>query len=231
MLNKKSLYEKEYLKLERRLNELRRLRRELPLIELAKPYQSGWLVYNDFRDDIKRRVDFPRIKAAFELVAVPAYTRNKKAIQNIRTGVLKQSFFRIGSRFFTNNNIVYPTVKELPRKSIPDNLIKYFSLELSSIVHASSPSNFKYYLSIPHYWLVKKVKPYMITHTFINIYESEIKEIQNKMDSQKYFNKYRRGYKYKYAGGRHRAEERALIRHYINGDIDDMVFSIKEFDW
>ena len=71
MLNKKSLYEKEYLKLERRLNELRRLRRELPLIELAKPYQSGWLVYNDFRDVIKRRVEYPRIEAAFELVAFP----------------------------------------------------------------------------------------------------------------------------------------------------------------
>lgn len=238
MLNKQSLYHKEYLRLNRRLKELYTLKRKLPLIELDKPYQAGWLVYNDFRDDIKRRLDFPRIKEAVNLVSVPVYTRNKQAIKNIRVGILKYSFVRFNNYHLINKNVVYPRIKDIPRSAIPDYLIKFFTLDTISRtnnfqrVHKQS---LMYYLNIPHYWLVKKVKPYMITHTSINIYESEIHEIIRQMSSPKYskFNKgfYRSSYRYKYTGGRHRTEERDLIRHYINGDIEDIVFSCKEIDW
>lgn len=83
LLNKQERRQKEYLALEREYNKLLEAERNLPWTEV-KPYQDGWFIYIDFRDEVKRRADYPHLSKALEVVHRRGRTRNPKLVNKIR---------------------------------------------------------------------------------------------------------------------------------------------------
>lgn len=97
MLDKHERRNKRYLALEREYNSLLAAERKLPWTEV-KPYQDGWFIYIDFRDEVKRRDDYPHLAKALEVVNRKGRTRNPKMVNKIRnTKRLEQVFdlFRV----------------------------------------------------------------------------------------------------------------------------------------
>ena len=68
MINKYDLKYKEFLKLKRELSILGDKLKEIPWIKLEKPYQKGWIIQYDVRDDIKRRKDYPSLVELVESI-------------------------------------------------------------------------------------------------------------------------------------------------------------------
>lgn len=66
-LNKKEKIFKEALALNRERSRIWKDIRSIKPIKLDKPIHHGYLMRYEFRDEVKRRPDFPRIKEAFEL--------------------------------------------------------------------------------------------------------------------------------------------------------------------
>lgn len=56
LLKKQIKRQKEYLSFQRRWNKLWEKMRDAPKRKLEVPYQAGWNIYMDVRDDIKNRL-------------------------------------------------------------------------------------------------------------------------------------------------------------------------------
>lgn len=83
-LKKQIKREKEFLALCRRRDILYDKVRNSPLQKLEVPYQSGWDIYVDVRDDIKNRKDYPLIKSLIDNHTKPEYTDNVKLVRMCR---------------------------------------------------------------------------------------------------------------------------------------------------
>lgn len=173
-LNDKDKLYKEFRKLQVELNKLYELRYNQPKIKLDEPYQKGWIIYYDLRDDIKKRDDSSRILRAIQLGYSNQTTRSVAHVRNVRSGL-------------TVKSPLYPGLRERELKKIPEDLQKYF---IKSYRYAQSKywtqHNF-YEICIPKYWLVRKVKPNMITHVVDNLLEQEITKLRTQIyESDKY---------------------------------------------
>lgn len=82
--NKHERREKRYKKLVDESNALYRQQRSMPWIEV-KPYQDGWTLHMDFRDDIKNRADYPSLQRALDLVSISGATRSAKMVSKVRS--------------------------------------------------------------------------------------------------------------------------------------------------
>lgn len=224
MLDQEELKYKEYLKLQKRKDELSKKINKLPNVKLDKPYQSGWIISYDVREDIKRRSNYPIIKEVIELGWHDSYTKNVNVIRAIR----RKEKTMIKSRFGSLNCVstYYPQ-----RKNISDDTYqkldfktnRYFELDTSSERYRKYQRK-EYYVTVPSFWLVLKVKPNMITHKRKKggEMESEYDCIMHRLYWSGEFQSFIINYGRSYPVSKDRARTRSDIRKFLNGDIEDI---------
>lgn len=225
LLNSKEIKYKEYLKLLKRLDKLDIELRKLPNIKLNKPYQSGWIILYDLRDDIKRRQDYSDIKKCLDLGWHQSYTKNVNIVRAIRKGDTK-SFIKskYGSLYLISDYLPYRrNISEEDYFKLDNKTNKYYILDTTSDNYIKYKRK-RWYCDFPNYWLVLKVKPNIITHKRLKGGElqSEYDYIRNKIYNSKEFNSFITNYDKFYPKSKDRVKIRCIIRKFINGDIEDI---------
>lgn len=220
MLNKKDKKYKEYLKLVKKVDEVGTKFYRQELVKLDEPYQCGWEIIYDVREDIKRREDYPYIKELIELSYYPNYTRNVNLVRAIRR---KENSFQ-GKRGIVLVNSCLPHRKDLYKEDLVNlKLNKWYELD------ERHPSYIKYKreiykLTLPSYWLVLKVKPYIVTHTRGR--DAELESEYDKLRKELYFSgkydKFIPNYGSSYPAYKDRTKLRDSISKFKNGQIDDI---------
>ena len=224
MLNAEDFKHKEFIKLQNRLNELYEKMKKLPNIKLDKPYQRGWVIFYDVREDIKRRLDYPTIKEAVEEAYYESYTNDIKVVRAIRrkegNGLIKNKWGSIQSV-----SSYYPHRRLYSEKEyeITKTLNKFLELDTSSEAYRKFGRK-AYYCAFPHYWLVIKVKPNIITHKKSKggEIESEYENIRKRLYWSGEFISFQINYGKSYPSHKDRTKIRGSIRKFINGDADDI---------
>lgn len=223
MLNSEELKYKEFINLQKRLNELSEKLRDLPNVKLDKPYQRGWVIQYDVRDDIKNREDYPLIKEALEKGWYDSYTNDVKVVRAIRKNdknvVIKGKWSsRIISHF-------YPKRKEYSEGEYKSFVAinKFYVLDESSERYRKYGRKL-YHCQFPSYWLKLKVRPNMITHRYLKggELESEYELLRYRLYWSGEFSSFVTNYGKSYPAYKDRTKIRAKIRKFINGSSDDI---------
>lgn len=246
-LDKRERRYKKYIALMDELNDLNEKERALPWVEVEKPYQDGWTVYIDFRDDIKRRVDYSTLQSVLDLVKVVGRTKNPKivgSIRNLRKIEKVYSLFhnRKNPRdsslefgdvfshrsFYQSKHGFAPIIGRLKSEHW-EQQSEQVKAWFNKITDLKNWHGFRewYECSLPRYWLIVKVKPAMVTH--IKEIDPVIKKRMAELDSEMDKLRYRYGvryWRYSYdwsekAHGAHRAQQRNAIGKIIKGESDD----------
>lgn len=225
---------KDFILCKDRFWEINNYRRSMPAVPVKEPYQRGWILYLDLRDDIKRRRDYPSIKRAFDLATVEARTRDVKLIKKIRS---KKAYLSISREVGTRRLGFYefPQLVKI-RKSEYDNLLpsekKWYDLDSFEEKWASFRGSY-YRLNIPLYWIEIKVKPNIITHSYaINpALEKELAELKKKLDV--YWKEFGHNYSTSYPAYKDRAIMRDKIQKFKKSEIEDITIEKipKEYDY
>lgn len=222
-LNKYEKQEKEYLKMEKRYNEIREEIYKLPLLPLPVPFQKGWEITQKLRDDIERRKDADEIKEAIRIGYYPTkYTEKEKEVKLIRSGKKNYTITLKKEKFYVDLRLAKRTVLEKEYDALPDKIKKYFILDTVHEAYTKYGRRY-YHIYIPDYYLVLKAKPNMITHYREKGGELE-KECQFLRDSlQEYWMK-KWGYHKQFPKNKDRAKTRDQIKKFLKGEIDDISF-------
>ncbi len=228
MLNKEELKHKEFIKLNKKLNKLWDKLKAMPNVKLNEPYQRGWVIKYDVRDDIKSRKDYPAIKELLERGYTDGYTTNVNVVKAIRRGDtqarMKNSFGQL-----TSISYFYPKRASLTEKEFLDGgkvYDKYFILDTLSERYRKFGRR-EFHICVPSYWLVLKVKPNMITHKKLKggAVEKEYDFIWDKLYSGD-FSSFLTNYASSYPAYKDRGKVRTKISKYKNG-IDEDIFNEK----
>ncbi len=229
MLNKEDLKYKEFIKLRTKLNKLYDKLRSLPNVKLKEPYQRGWVIKYDIRDDIKKRSDYPKIKELLEIGYFASETNNVNVVKAIRRGDTQT---RIKSKWGALDHIssYYPKVRDISEKEYLEGgklYIKYFLLDTLSERYRKFGYK-RYLLSLPNYWLVLKIKPNIITHKKLKggAIEKEYQFIYDKLYYSGEFLSFTINYGASYPAYKDRGKIRTKISKYRNG-VDDDIFNEK----
>ena len=197
---------KEFLALEKRYNELWEQLRKRNWIPLPEPIQKGWEISFVLRDDIKRRKDAPEIQQALDLVQHSFRTRDLKLVKQVRS---IKSFKKVNS-----------------------NISCFFEVDPENEKWKSFRGS-KYCLSVPHYWLELKARPYYVTHQLDKggEIEQEHDYLQDRL--RLYWLKYGTNYSTSYPAYKDRAITRDKIQKFKKGEIDDIINEKipKEYDY
>ncbi len=210
LLNKHDKKYKEFVKLRHQLDEVNRKLRTLPWVELDEPYQRGWIIYYDLRDDIKRREDYPEIRETVEKGYSEVYIRNPKYVKAVRAKA---------SLIFTSKNgkhsyDLYPHRKKLSDREhdkLQSYSKKYFSLEDDRKPWGWSNS---YRIHVPTYWLVVKVKPCMVTHE--RMFDANLQKEYDYLKWRVWYSKEFRSFHTYYSKSYPRTSQRTWIRNQIS---------------
>lgn len=227
---KKQQYEyKWWLRIQRRIEFLEKELRKRPLIELKEPYQNGWIIYLDFRDDIKRRKDYPELKEVFDIVATTDRTNDVKRIQYIRKNrsLVNHMYVRKKQTFTIGFISLHPKYFE---KKVPDRLKKHF-YKTTEFNRGTSKEVYRH--NMPTYWFVVKTKPYIITHAYQKGGDIE-KEIAYLEKIQRDLGlKFWRNYSSSYPAYKDRTKVRDKIQKFLKGETEDITNDKipKEYDW
>lgn len=220
-LNKYEKQEKEYLKMEKRYNELWDEILKLPLIPLPTPFQKGWEITQKLRDDIERRKDADEIKAAIKIGYYPTrYTEKERDVKLIRSGKKNYVITVKKEKVYVDLRLSKRVVLEKEYDALPDKIKKYFYLD--TIHEAYTKYGRRYYcVNIPDYYLVLKAKPNILTHYRQKGGELE-KEYQFLRDKLwEYWNK-KFAYSKSYPKNKDRSKTRDKIKKFLKGEIDDI---------
>ncbi len=237
LLNKHERRYKDYLATEKRYNEVGRLLRKMPLVKLKEPFQKGWEIYLDLRDDIKRRTDYPSIKAALDLVTSTWTTRNVALVRRIRSN---GRYDRLVSENYLGNHkyrwAYLPTLSHIRGeekvKNLSADVRKWFTLDS----YAEKWSNFRghmYYLNMPKFWIEMKVRPNIMTHQYLKGGELE-KEYDFLRDKLNYYwLDFATNWSSSFPAYKDRAQIRAKIQKFKKGEIDDILIEKipREYDY
>lgn len=225
---------KDFILCRERFWEIHRCRRTMPAVPLKEPYQRGWILYLDLREDIKRRKDYPSIKKAFDLARVDARTRDIKVIKKVRSS---KGFLPLCRSLDVKKTGFYqfPQLAKI-RKSEYESLLpsekKWYELAPFEEKWAAFRGSY-YQLNIPLYWIEVKVKPNIITHAYaINpALEKELAELQKKLDV--YWKEFGHNYSTSYPAYKDRAIIRDKIQKFKRGEIEDITIEKipKEYDY
>jgi len=221
LLNKQDKKYKEYLRMEKELDDLREKLYKLPLIPLSEPYQKGWLITIKLRDDIANRKDANDILKAIEIgYYKERFTNSIEEVKAVRAG--KKSYSKIVKKKRIAIELV-PSIKYINEKTyieLPDKIRKYFYLDVFN--ESYKKYGYKLYqIKIPYYYITLKVKPNMITHT-----RQKGGELEERYEFLKYklegFWREKYNYSKSYPRTKQRAETRDDIRKFIKGEVEDI---------
>lgn len=226
--NKEENKYKTFLGYQRRIQEINKKLRTLPLKKLDTPFQKGWLVYFDIREDIKSRKDYIYIKEAFDLTYKDNYLLEKdpKHITMIRSGV---QYYKKEGKII----LLYPGKRSISKKvyeSLKPQTQKYFYLDTLSYSYEKYKREF-YFLNLPRYFLVLKTKKNIITHYIERGGELEkerayLKDLFNSVDNPLLTN-----FSKSYPKSKMRTETRDKIQKFKKGEIEDIIISKPFMDY
>ncbi len=183
MLNKYDLYEKEYIKLSKRLNELNDEIRSQPYIEVT-PFQRGWETTIVLRDDISNRKDADFIQHLIDI----GYKEFKTIRRLEYVKLIKRGIYWYEHRYKDHIHVedfIPDKIKfsEKQYESLSDREKNYFYKD----VHFYH-NYINYYINIPHYWITLKVSPCMYDRIMDKNgkLESEYAKIRSKLQKPPY---------------------------------------------
>lgn len=192
-LNKYDRRHKQELKWERELDEIRDKKRNPKYKSLVEPYQIGWKVYIDLRNDIARREDAGFLRGLIRKGYKDFKSvRHVERIRDIRRG--EKGYFMWGDRRWHWVSY-YPDRKRFSEKQynkMSERQQKYF--EWNNDIYNHRWVKGWYTLSLPDYYLVLKSKPHIVTHAVIHDPMLDSRETELKEYLEPYF---RKGYNYR----------------------------------
>lgn len=206
LLNKQERRHKRFIALEKEANQLYRIGRKLPWVEV-KPYQDGWLLRIELREDIKRRGDALHIQEALNLVARHGGTKKPKTVAMVRKVRRLDDVYRIMAstdryiKFLeTNDSIrtmresyastnwnyfsdsppslgrIHPDVYD----KLSEGTKKWFYKVVDETKHWGNRES--YATSIPRFYMVVRTRPAMVTH--IRDIDSGLMKRKNEVDRE-----------------------------------------------
>ena len=213
---------KEFLKMRKRMEDIRKILNKIPLVPLPEPIRKGWVVTIRLRDDIARRKDAAEILQLIDIGYQKEYiTQSEKEVKIIRTGKKSYSYTKDKKRVTKD---LVPQRKRIDQKTF-DTLTEkqktYFDYDPTD--HAFKKYGRKYYsLYIPDFWMTLKVRPNYVTHFRKRggALEKEYEFLHDKVDL--YWLTATGGYRKSYPKGKDRTKTRAEIRKVIKGESDDI---------
>jgi hypothetical protein len=228
MLNKEELKYKEFLKLQKKIDKLWEKLKAMPNVKLKEPYQRGWIIKYDVRDDIKNRADYPAIKELLEKGWHDTETNNVNVIRAIRRG---DTQVRIKNRWGQLDSITnyYPRradiseAEYLQECAISKTANKYYILDTLSEKYRKHGYK-RYYLSFPNYWLVLKVRPNIITHTKLKggALQKEHDFLCDRVYYSGEFSSFLTNYGSSYPAHKDRGRTRTKISKFVHGKEEDI---------
>lgn len=212
LLNKQERRQKRYIALEKESNRLYQAQRNLPWTEV-KPYQDGWLLRIELREDIKRRGDAPHIQEALSLVARHGRTRKPKTVAMVRKVKRLDDVYRIMAstdryiQFLETNDTIRtmrtpynstnwnfftdspPTLGSI-HPDIYDKLSvgtkKWFYKVINETKYWGNKES--YAVCIPRFYMIVRIRPAMVTH--VRGIDSDLmkreKEVDKELESLRY---------------------------------------------
>lgn len=239
-LNPQEKKYKEYLKIQRRLDELYQKRRKAIKTPLKEPYQKGWIISFNLSKQALNRADGLIMKAVLDWISVD-YTTND--VSQIRLARKFKSWKDFKFQMYTAKNrkgnvfnIKYdlgPHLKPITESqydSIDQSLQKFFYRREEQITNWSGSNTFTkilYYSNIPEYYIEVKVSPNMITHT--TKIDSEILKEEAFLEAKRYELEYNgdaagkyRNYGSSYPATKDRTRTRDVTRKFLKGEVEDI---------
>jgi len=214
---------KEYVRMQKRCDELWREIRKLPLIELDEPYQKGWIIKLELREDIRRRADGDIIQKMLDMSFRETTTTSVKHVRMIRQG--KKSYY-VGNRHYS----LFPPRQCISHEtylSLNPSEQKYFHLDRFSYGYLTKGHK-TYYGHFPEYWLVIKARPNIITHRRQKggELEKEYDYLHHKLYHSGEFSEFNINYGKSFPASKDRARVRDDIQKFMKGEIED-IYNLK----
>lgn len=229
VLNKQDKDYKEYLKLSREYSNVTDAIRAIPYKDVV-PYQRGWVLTFDLRDDISRRKDAPMLRKLLHDTHHAFTTTSVNLVRRVRQ--LKGLPEIMGDPLFAKET-TYRGFKSLVREayylSLSPEERKYF-YESTEYTYYRGKGKF-YRCDIPRHWIICKIKPNMITRA--RGIDGELESKYHKLREQLWllWSKYLRGDKL-YRRTAERMEIRDKIQKFMKNEIEDDQLHVDVFwDW
>lgn len=220
--DKQEIAYREHLKNERRKEEVKKLLDAIPLVPLAKPVQSGWVVSIRLRDDITKRKDAPEIAQIIELGYEKEWiTHTEKHVKLIRGGKKVFTYTRDKKRITVD---LVPRKKKIDTKTydaLTEQFKSHFYLDTLDWAYLRYGTK-TYTIHVPDFWICLKARPNMLTHQRMRGGELE-KEYEFLKDKVWEYYKLSGGYSKSYPKGKERSKTRTAIRKFMKGDSDDII--------
>jgi len=218
----KELRYKQYLKWNKRMDEISKILKEIPYVKLEKPFQDGWVVSIKLRHDVAKRKEAAEIMKAISIGYNDEYvTKSLEQVKMIRQGKKYYSFFKRKKR---ENKSLIPPKKRLSEKEyneLDENLKSYFCMD--SFSYAYTKYQLKvYYINIPEYWIELKARQNMITHTRNK--GGELEQEYDYLDKkcEEYWRLSTGGYGKSYPRSKARTQTKNDIKKFLKGEIEDL---------
>lgn len=255
-LNKYDRREKQYRKWNKERRAIGEAQRSEPWVPVDRPYQHGWHLTIELRDDAKRRADAHVLQAVIDMCMHKGYTKTPKLVSAVRRCKrLDEAFNAIEAsnspryqnfsyapayRNFTshwfNNYSGYPYIGVVTKEQydkMPSDLARLFyeykDHDLKYWNYSKKNWN-PYKTSISHSLLKMRVRPAVVTH--VRAIDPVLQRRDAELDAllEPYFRRLSYGghlrWEYYYGRRAHRAAERAAIARFIKGESED--FEIKQ---
>lgn len=219
-LDKHDLKYKQYLKWEKRKEELRKELDKIPLVPLKEPYQDGWYINIHLREDIAKDASF--INKAIEIGYYKnKFTKKVKEVRLIRQG--KVSYIETTNKSKCHIDITPAKIHISEEKflTLDEKVQKLFYLDtISDAYRIWGRKYFK--INLPSYYITLKVKPNILTHYRKKggELEQEYQYLRDKI--QQYWVENSGGFSTSYPKTKQRAQTREQIKKFMNGEIEDI---------
>lgn len=172
--------EKQVLKKYKRWNELWKIRRNIPLVPLEKPYQKGFVRFFVVRDDVKRSEDGDFFEGILKKINTKMYSETQKFLKK------KKKF---GRKIYVDRE---QKLNRLSTYQWNDPKLKLTTREKQYFLKREEYSPFRkrynvYYEFIEPWRFVLRVKPNMVTHykPLDSDLEKEMSELDSFLDQDK----------------------------------------------
>lgn len=248
LLDKHERKYKRFVTLQKEYNNLLEAERKLPWTEV-KPYQDGWFIHIEFRDEIKIRADYPHLQAVLSLVARRGRTRDPKLVNRLRSSRRLDSSYKLfgeNARWFSglegtfrdqivyHSNWKYGTVapmlgrirEEEYKKLTADKQKWLMRFEDGKVSYFHAFNRVYYRAQFPDGFLRMKVRPAYVTH--VKDIDSQLMKRKAEVDRElrflgwDFYTNYSYGkYEHHFQIRRRRAHDRAVMRRLEKGEIED----------
>ncbi len=230
---KQEKVEKDIIALKKRRDYLSDLKYRYRVVKpVEEPYQDGWIVYPALRDDAMNRTDADRMLAALNSCSNSHTTKNPKLVSQIRKlkslDACRGLFLNKGYNYFTYYTGPQITfISEKKYNELPEEIKVYFypEEEISRWGNVSVKKFYFNYGKVPHYYIILKVKPRMITHCFEPDpdVESELEWVNTKLSQlqawrSSWYNKWER----RLNNRRERLAVGVGKRKFLKGELEDI---------